>query len=269
MPFLTVPAFAKASASAKASADMSEGGPGPLKIAYEVVGEGAPIVLIHGFASNRLLNWRGPGWYDTLTKAGRQVIALDVRGHGESDKPHVAEVYDEAELAADIERLLDHLGHDQADVMGYSMGGFITLRVVHDMPDRVRRAIIGGVGENYYGRGRFESETIAAGLRARDVSEVTDPVARTFRVFADHGKNDLEALALCMTRPRHSFTAAEFDGLDVPTLIVVGEKDTITGPPGPLAEILPDVRVVIVPGRDHMSSVGDKVFKKAALEFLS
>jgi pimeloyl-ACP methyl ester carboxylesterase len=258
MPFLTVPSFAKA----------SEGKPEPLKLAYEVVGEGAPILLIHGFASNRLVNWRGPGWYDTLTKAGRQIIAFDVRGHGESDKPHVAEAYDEAELAADVERLLDHLGHQQVDVMGYSMGGFITLRVLHDMPDRVRRAIVAGVGENYYGRGRLETDTIAAGLRARDLSEVADKVARTFRAFAEQGKNDLEALALCMTRQRHSFTAAEFDGLDVPTLIVVGEKDVITGPPGALAEAIPDVRVVIVPGRDHMSSVGDKVFKQAVIEFL-
>jgi pimeloyl-ACP methyl ester carboxylesterase len=249
MPFLTVP--------------------GPLKLAYEVVGEGAPIVLVHGFASNRWINWRGTNWYDTLTKAGQQVIAFDVRGHGQSDKPHVRDAYDEGELAADVVRLLDHLGHAQADVMGYSMGGFITLRVLHDAPGRVRRAIVAGVGENYYGRGRLESDAIAAGLRARDVSEVVDAIPRTFRVFAEQSDNDLEALALCMTRRRHSFTADEFAGLSVPTLLVVGEKDNVTGPPGLLAEALPHARVVIVPGRDHMSSVGDKAYKAAALEFLN
>jgi pimeloyl-ACP methyl ester carboxylesterase len=249
MPFLTVP--------------------GPLKLAYQVVGEGAPIVLVHGFASNRWINWRGTNWYDTLTKAGQQVIAFDVRGHGQSDKPHVRDAYDEGELAADVVRLLDHLGHAQADVMGYSMGGFITLRVLHDAPGRVRRAIVAGVGENYYGRGRLESDAIAAGLRARDVSEVVDAIPRTFRVFAEQSNNDLEALALCMTRRRHSFTAEEFAGLSVPTLLVVGEKDNVTGPPGLLAEALPHARVVIVPGRDHMSSVGDKAYKAAALGFLS
>lgn len=248
MPFLTVP--------------------GPLKIAYEVVGEGVPLVLIHGFASNRWMNWRAPNWYETLTKAGRQVLAFDVRGHGQSDKPHVAKAYDEGELARDVVRLLDHLGHAQADVMGYSMGGFITLRVLHDSPERVRRAIIGGVGENYYGRGRLESDAIAAGMRARDVSEVIGAVPRTFRLFAQRSNNDLEALALCMTRQRHSFSAEEFAGLGVPTLIVVGERDNITGPPGALAEALPHAQVVIVPGRDHMSSVGDKIFKQAALAFL-
>ncbi len=248
MPFLTVP--------------------GPLNLAYEVLGEGPPIVLVHGFASNRGINWRAPNWYDALTKAGRQVIALDVRGHGQSDKPHRLEAYDESELAADVVRLLDHLGYAQADLMGYSMGGFITLRALHDAPHRVRRAIVAGVGENYYGRGRLETDAIAAGLRARDASEIVGVVPRTFRVFAEQSNNDLDALALCMTRRRHSFTAEEFAGLSVPVLLVVGEKDNITGPPGLLADALPHARVVIVPGRDHMSSVGDKAFKAAALAFL-
>lgn len=249
MPFLTVP--------------------GPIRLSYDVAGQGRPIVLIHGFASSRVINWRGPGWYDTLAKAGRQVIALDVRGHGESDKPHRSEAYDESELAGDVVRLLDHLGHAQADVMGYSMGGFIALRLLHDDPGRVRRAIVAGVGENYYGRGRLETDAIAAGLRAGDVSQVTEAVPRQFRLFAEQGRNDLEALALCMTRRRHSFTAEELGTLLVPMLIVVGEKDTIAGPPGALAAALPSAGVVIVPKRDHMSSVGDKVFKAAALEFLS
>jgi pimeloyl-ACP methyl ester carboxylesterase len=242
---------------------------GGIDLAYEVLGEGPPIVLVHGFASSRFVNWRGPGWYETLTRAGRQVIAFDVRGHGESDKPHAIEAYDEGELARDVVRLLDHLGHAQADMMGYSMGGFITLRLLHDDPGRVRRAIIAGVGENYYGRGRLETDAIAAGLRARDVSEVTGAVPRQFRLFAEQGKNDLAALALCMTRRRHSFTAREFGMLRVPLMIVVGANDTVTGPPGALAEALPAARVVIVPGRDHMTSVGDKVFKTAVLEFLS
>lgn len=248
---------------------------GGIELAYEVLGgAGAspgepPIVLVHGFASNRLINWRGPGWYDTLTRAGRRVIAFDVRGHGESDKPHTLEAYDEGELARDVVRLLDHLGCARADVMGYSMGGFITLRLLHDDRARVRRAIVAGVGENYYGRGRLETEAIAAGLRARDVSDVTGAVPRQFRLFAAQGKNDLEALALCMTRRRHSFTAEEFASLDVPLLIVVGENDTVTGPPGALAEALPSARVVVIPGRDHMTAVGDKTYKAAVLEFLS
>ena len=243
--------------------------PGGIRIAFEVMGQGLPMVLVHGFASNRVTNWRAPGWYDTLVQAGRQVIALDVRGHGQSDKPHVREAYDEAELAGDVVRLLDHLGFAQADVMGYSMGGFITLRLLHDNPARVRRAVIAGVGENYYGRGTVETDAIAAGLRAASAADVKGAVPRQFRLFAEQGQNDLEALALCMTRERRAFGAAEFATLAVPTLIVVGEKDTITGPPGALADALPGSRVVIVPNRDHMTCVGDKVYKAAVLDFLA
>ena len=242
--------------------------PGDIRIAYEVVGEGPPIVLVHGFASNRATNWRAPGWYTALTEAGRQVIALDVRGHGESDKPHDHDAYNEGELAWDIERLLDHLGHEQADVMGYSMGGFITLRLLHDSSWRVRRAVIAGVGENYYGRGTVETDAIAEGLRALSAADVVGAVPRQFRLFAEQGKNDLEALALCMTRERRSFTAPEFEELNVPTLIVVGEKDTITGSPEPLAAALPGSHVVVVPGRDHMTCVGDKAYKAAVLGFV-
>ena len=243
--------------------------PGGIKIAYDVVGEGAPIVLVHGFASNRVTNWRAPGWYGALAGAGRQVIACDVRGHGESDKPHVRQAYEEGELAADVVRLLDHLELRQADVMGYSMGGFITLRLLHDAPERVRRAVVAGVGENYYGRGVIETDAIAAGLRAPSAAVVTGAVPRQFRLFAEQGKNDLEALALCMTRERRAITAAEFAGLRVPVLILVGEKDTITGPPGALAEAVPGAKVVIVPNRDHMTAVGDKVTKEATISFLS
>jgi pimeloyl-ACP methyl ester carboxylesterase len=240
-----------------------------LRIAYDVVGEGPPIVLVHGFASNRMTNWRAPGWYDTLVNAGRQVIALDVRGHGESDKPHDLDAYDEGELALDVVRLLDHLGHAQADVMGYSMGGFLTLRMLHDNPGRVRRAVIAGVGQNYYDEERLQADAVAAGLRAPAASDVEGEVPRTFRVFAERGKNDLEALALCKLRRRHSFTAAEFGRLDVPVLIVLGEADTMTGPPDALARALPSARVVIVPKRDHMSTVGDKTYKAAVIDFLN
>jgi pimeloyl-ACP methyl ester carboxylesterase len=243
--------------------------PGGIRLAFDVVGEGPPIVLVHGFASNRFMNWRGPGWYDTLTRAGRQVIAFDVRGHGRSDKPHAREAYEEGELARDIVRLLDHLGHAQADVMGYSMGGFITLRLLHDDPGRVRRAIIAGVGENYYVRGRLQTDAIAAGLRAGDASEVVEAVPRQFRLFAEQGKNDLEALALCMTRERYAIGREGFAGLNAPVLIVLGEKDTVTGPPGALADALPSARVEIVANRDHMSTVGDKVYKAAVLDFLA
>lgn len=240
-----------------------------VSLAYEVVGEGAPIVLVHGFASNRGMNWKTPGWYQSLRGAERQVIAVDVRGHGESAKPHDRALYQEGLLAGDVLRLLDHLNIERADIMGYSMGGFITMRFLHDASHRVRRAVIAGVGENYYGRGLLETDAIAQGLRAGSIDEVKGTVPRLFRLFAEQGKNDLEALALCMTRERKSFGREDMMHVETPVLIVLGEKDTITGPAGALAEAVRNCRLVNVPNRDHMTTVGDKIYKAAVLEFLS
>ena len=240
-----------------------------IELSYEVSGSGFPIVLVHGFASNRQMNWRAPGWIDALNEAGRQVISFDVRGHGESSRPHDIALYDEGELAQDIIRLLDRLGRASADVMGYSMGGFISMRLLHDSFARVRRAVVAGVGENYYGRGVMETSAIAAGLRAADVSEVTEMVPRQFRLFAEQGKNDLEALALCMTRGRRSFSAPDMTHVKTPTLMVIGEKDTTTGPIGELANAIGGARVVTVPKRDHMTTVGDRIYKAAVVEFLA
>ena len=240
-----------------------------VSLAYEVLGEGAPLVLVHGFASNRGMNWRAPGWYQTLLQAERQVIAIDVRGHGESSKPHDRMLYDEGLLAGDIVRLLDHLGIERADVMGYSMGGFITMCLLHDASTRVRRAIVAGVGENYYGRGSLETDAIARGLRAASANDVVGTVPRNFRLFAEQGRNDLEALALCMTRERRSFQRDEMMHVETPLLFVLGALDTVTGPVGELAEVVSNARLVMVANRDHMTTVGDKVYKAAVLDFLA
>ena len=123
-----------------------------LNIAYLDEGEGDPILLIHGFASNVRTNWIGPGWVTMFKQAGRRVIALDNRGHGDSDKPHDPDYYDAALMAEDARRLLDHLEIEKADVMGYSMGARITAFLSINHPDRVRSAVFGGLGIQYGAR---------------------------------------------------------------------------------------------------------------------
>ena len=94
-------------------------------IAYSDEGEGEPILLIHGFASNVAANWGDVGWIGALAAAGRRVIALDNRGHGQSEKLYDPSCYGAPSMAEDARRLLDHLGIARADVMGYSMGARI------------------------------------------------------------------------------------------------------------------------------------------------
>ena len=243
--------------------------PGPnatgLRLAYDVEGGGLPIILVHGFASSRITNWKATGWYAALAKAGRTVAAFDVRGHGDSDKPHERAAYDEGELAR--VRLMDHLEIERADVMGYSMGGFICLRLLAEVPQRLNKVIIAGVGENYYRRTSVDSDAIAAGLRVATARDVKEAVPRQFRLFAEQGKNDLEALALCMERPRQ--TISSFPDAGVPVLIVVGATDSVAGDAQVLARAVPNAQVVVIANRDHMQTVGDKLYKDAVIAFLA
>jgi pimeloyl-ACP methyl ester carboxylesterase len=244
-------------------------GPDGTPISYEIQGEGKPILLIHGFASNRRINWRSPGWIDFLTKAGRRVVAFDCRGHGESGKPHEVKDYDETLMMGDAIAVLDAAGIPTADVMGYSMGGYIALRIAHRVPQRVNRMILGGVGGKYFSYWESRADTVAEGLLAKNSSSITDETAKGFRAFAERSGNDLVALAACMRRERRIYTCNELYAFRTPTLVVCGETDEISGPPQEIAKCFPDAKAVVVPKRDHMLTVGDKGYKEAVAAFLS
>ncbi|HEX4294758.1 MAG TPA: alpha/beta fold hydrolase [Rhizomicrobium sp.] len=237
-------------------------------IAWEEAGEGAPIVLVHGFASDRVQNWRAPGWYETLTGAGRRVIALDCRGHGESGKPHDPAFYGDR-MVDDVVAVMAAAGIDAADVMGYSMGGMLTMGLMMRHPRLVRRAVIAGVGASYFHEAGIRRHAIADALEAEDPATLTDPVQKQFRIFAGQAGKDLAALAACMRRERTVYTREQLQAWPGPVLVVCGEKDTLTGAPGGLAEVFAQGRAVTVPKRDHMAAVGDKVYKQSVLDFLS
>jgi len=240
-----------------------------VRIAYECVGEGPAILLIHGFASDRVQNWKAPGWYDTLARAGRRVVAMDCRGHGESDKPHDPALYAHDIMARDAVAVMDAVGLERPHVMGYSMGGYLGMYLAVYHGARVERLIVGGVGETYFSTAQGTRERIVAALEAPDSGSVTDPVGRDFRAFAEQAGKDLLALAACMRSIRQRLSAAELARVGVPVLVVCGETDALTGRPGPLAAAFPNGRAVTVPRRDHMTTVGDKLYKQAVLEFLS
>src|SRR5436190_22851768 len=119
---------------------------GAVEIAYLDEGEGDPILLVHGFASSKNVNWVYPGWVSELKKGGRRVIALDNRGHGDSAKLYDAAQYEIAIMAGDVIALMDHLAIDRADIMGYSLGSRMTAVLALSHPQRLRSAILGGIG---------------------------------------------------------------------------------------------------------------------------
>jgi pimeloyl-ACP methyl ester carboxylesterase len=240
-----------------------------VEIAFLDEGEGEPIVLVHGFASNKEVNWVLPGWVSTLKRAGLRVIALDNRGHGASSKLYDPAAYHSAIMADDVRALIDHLGLPRADVMGYSMGARNTAFLALANPEHVRSAVLGGIGGRLVGGVGLRTDTIAQGLEAPSLAEVTDPTAYVFRAFAEQTKSDLRALAACMRGAHQPLERDALVGMAVPVLVAAGTKDLIAGSPEDLAILMPGAQVLAIPDRDHMLAVGDRVFKAGVLKFLA
>jgi len=238
-----------------------------VEIAYEEHGDGSPVLLIHGFASNARVNWHGTLWVKTLVDAGHRVIAYDNRGHGESGKLYDPAAYGAAEMAEDGRRLLDHLEISAADVIGYSMGARLTALLAIHHPARVRRAVLGGLAANMI-RGLGGAEAIAQGLEAENPDAIADPSVRGFRTFAEQTGSDLKALAACMRGQRQAIAPEDLARIACPVLVVAGSEDEIAGPVEPLVAAIPGARGLVLPGRDHMKAVGDRRFKEEVVSFL-
>jgi pimeloyl-ACP methyl ester carboxylesterase len=242
---------------------------GAVEIAYLDEGEGDPIILVHGFASSKNVNWVYPTWVSDLKKDGRRVIALDNRGHGDSAKLYDAAQYEIAIMADDVIALMDHLAIARADVMGYSLGSRMTAVLALKAPQRLRSAILGGIGIGLI-EGGGPGENVAEALEAPSLEDVTDPVGRTFRAFADQTRSDRRALAACLRGSRRLMTREEAAAITgVPVLIAVGTADEIAGSAAALGVVIPGSQVLDIPNRDHMRAVGDQVYKSGVTDFLS
>ncbi|WP_028032921.1 alpha/beta fold hydrolase [Chelativorans sp. J32] len=238
------------------------------ELAFIDEGEGDPILLIHGFASTHFVNWVAPGWVKTLRDAGYRVIALDNRGHGRSTKSHDPQDYTPEKMAGDAAVLLEHLGIGRAHVMGYSMGARIAAFLALAHPEQVATLVLGGLGSGMV-EGVGEWDIIADALLAGDPEGITHPRGKMFRNFADQTKSDRLALAACISTSRALLTPRDMAKIRQPGLVAVGTRDDIAGRPEPLAAMMPQGEAFSIEGRDHMLSVGDKTFKKRALEFLA
>jgi pimeloyl-ACP methyl ester carboxylesterase len=239
-----------------------------IETAYLDEGEGEPIVLVHGFASTKEVNWVNTAWVTTLTRAGRRVVALDNRGHGQSTKLYDPADYHTARMADDVVALLDHLKIERADVMGYSMGARITAYLAANDKTYVRSAILAGLGIHLVD-GVGLPMSIADALEAPSLADVTDPMGRVFRAFADQTKSDRKALAACIRGSRQTLSRDEVAKIGIPVLVAVGTKDPVAGSAHELAALIPGARALDIPDRDHMLAVGDKVYKAGVLEFLA
>ena len=239
-----------------------------VEIAFDMWGEGPPVLLIHGFASNMNVNWVGTGWVKTLVAAGHQVIAIDNRGHGQSEKLYDSDLYSAPIMADDAARLLRHLKIEKADVMGYSMGARISAFLTMQNPGMVRCAVFAGLASRMI-TGVGGSEAIALALEAPTAADAPDRDSRGFRLFAEQTKSDLKSLAACIRSSRVKIKEEALAAIKVPVLVVAGELDNVAGKVEGLTSIIPGSKGVVLPNRNHMNAVGDSVYKSAVVEFLN
>jgi pimeloyl-ACP methyl ester carboxylesterase len=169
-------------------------------------------------------------------------------------------------MAEDARNLLQHLEIGQADVLGYSMGARVTAFMLINHPKMVRRAVLGGLAARMIS-GVPGSLEIAAALEAESLDGITDLQGRAFRIFAMRTGGDLKALAACIRSSRVKIKEEALAKVTQPVLVVAGERDDLAGEIGPLVAAIPGARGVVLPGKDHMSSVGDLQFKREVVEF--
>jgi len=249
-----------------------------VRIRYLVRGAGPPVVLVHGFIVNTELNWVGPGIVDSLASR-YTVVALDLRGHGASDKPHDPSAYGTA-FVDDVVRLLDHLEIQRAHVVGYSMGSAITLKLLSTHPERVISAVLGGFGWRAPELGppegvvqlRAQVERAARGdITLADILAASESIDFPPPVRAALNSNDMIALRAVQAGdgPLHTVTEAALRRNAIPVQTIVGELDWARPDAEHMVGVLSHSQIEIIPGATHVSAMTHPLFLEATVRFLA
>jgi pimeloyl-ACP methyl ester carboxylesterase len=218
-------------------------------------------VLVHGWGGSFEATWRQSGFTELLRDAGREVIGVDLLGHGTAPKPH-----DPAEYADLTTRIADVLPDEPVDIVGFSLGALTALRLATRDPKRFQRIVLAGIGTNVFERDAERAARILAGVEGR--ADPEDNEARLFGQYARQPGNDPLALAAVMRRPDEGpFTEAELAAVTCPVLVVIGDRD-FTAPADRLVAALPDARLVVLRNTDHFATPETFGFIDAVLEFL-
>ena len=238
-----------------------------LRIVYDDVGAGPPVLFLHGFASTRSVNWQVTGWHKRAEGEGFRLIAPDQRGHGASGKFYSPADYALPRMAADAVALLDALGIARAPVVGYSMGASVVLRALLDFPDRFEAGVIAGAGLT--SASDRASGEIAAALEAPSREAAQGALGAEFRAFAERTKSDLPALAACIRGVGRDFRPGDFARIGCPVLVIAGDADEVARDPEPLAALIPGAELHLVPRKNHMNVIADRDFQETICGFLA
>jgi pimeloyl-ACP methyl ester carboxylesterase len=229
------------------------------------------VVLVHGWGGSFAATWQRSGFTQLLAEADREVIGVDLLGHGTAPKPHDPAAY--ADLGG---RVLAALPERRVDAIGFSLGAHTLLRIAIAFPGRFRRLVLAGIGRNVFERDDEMTRRIVAAIEGRSDSDADDAdnddvdnVARLFAQYARQPGNDPAALAAIMTSRAEdeSLTERELAGVQCPVLIVVGDRDFVL-PADRLVAALPDATLRTLRRTDHFATPESFEFIDAALEFI-
>ena len=238
-------------------------------IAYDVEGEGSPMILLHGFAATAADNFGRTGWVQALARTGRRIVTIDLRGHGKSGHPHDEAAYAGGQLVDDVIAVMDELGIAKADLMGFSMGAGLAMRLAAQYGDRFDKVVLAGVGGGMLTpRGDGWSDKVVEALTTEDPESIADPTAKGFRLYAEHLGQDRLALAACMKAPG-SGRDVDFSAIGGEVLVIAGARDDMAGDPDALAAVIPGAKAETVPGADHMYLLANPMCKGMVIDFLT
>ncbi len=238
-------------------------------ISYDDAGvaDGKPVLLVHGFASNRDEGWKRTGWYAAFERRGQRIIAPDMRGHGASGKPHDPASYAPERRLADLTELLDHLGIARADVVGYSMGARLALGLAIAAAERIDQLVVGGIGDRLFTPSPRD-DAMGRAMEAADPATIPDPLLQSFRQFADEQGEDRLALAAASRAESPVLTPDDLFAISAPTLVVAGSRDQLAGDPQGLADHIRGAKGVSVQGCDHFNAIPHALLKATVFDFL-
>ena len=220
-----------------------------------------PVVLVHGWGGSFASTWQTSGFTHLLADAGREVIGIDLLGHGTAPKPHDPEAY--ADLT---ERVVAAMPDEPVDAIGFSLGAITLLRVAIAQPQRFKHLVLAGIGKTLFDDDTTGTERIIAALEG--TGDPDDNIGRMFANYANRPDNDLAALTAVMKRARgERFTPELMSAVTCPTLVVIGDKD-FAGPGDPLAAAIPGARLTTLRNVDHFATPEAFGFIDAALEFI-
>ncbi len=239
-----------------------------VRIRYERIGSGPPLVLVHGYTASGHSNWVTSGWAATLSRQHTLIIP-DLRGHGRSQKPYSPGAYSISAMAGDVLAVMDREGIESAPVFGYSMGGMVTLELLLQHAQRVESAVIGGMGSYFpRGRGRFSIERQHSDSNAPRRSLVDQ--ARFLAAYVSRfDPIAIEAAYRGVFKNGRPVDPARLAEITQPVLVAAGDLDPFFEPAKALAAQIPGAQFLALPNEGHLSAIRNPQFMAAVKAFLA